>query len=59
MVLSGELFFEVRRGIHCIKPGEVMAIPSLVPRAAWTEALAVTAIDAWSPVMRKSASTKA
>jgi N-acetylglutamate synthase-like GNAT family acetyltransferase len=59
MVLSGELFFEVQGIVHCIKPGEVIAIPSSVPHAVWTEALAVTAIDAWSPVMREYESTKA
>jgi amino-acid N-acetyltransferase len=57
MVLSGELFFEVEGVVHCIKPGEVMAIPSSVPHAVWTETSAVTAIDAWSPVMRKYEST--
>lgn len=59
MVLTGELFFEVQGVVHCIKPGEVIAIPSFVPHMVWTEALAVTAIDAWSPVMRKYESTKA
>jgi len=59
MVLSGELFFEVRGVVHGIKPGEVIAIPSSVPHAVWTEALPVTAIDAWSPVMRKYESTRA
>jgi len=59
MVLSGELFFEVQGVVHCVKPGEVIAIPSSVPHAVWTEALAVTAIDAWSPVMRKYESPKA
>jgi amino-acid N-acetyltransferase len=53
MVLTGELFFEVAGVAHCIKPGEVIAIPSSVPHAVWTEELAVTAIDAWSPVMKK------
>ncbi len=59
IVLTGELFFEVRGVIHRIGPGEVIAIPSAVPHAVWTEALAVTAIDAWSPVMRKYESAKA
>jgi quercetin dioxygenase-like cupin family protein len=59
MVLAGELFFEVAGVVHGIKPGEVIAIPSSVPHAVWTEALPVTAIDAWSPVMRKYESTKA
>jgi mannose-6-phosphate isomerase-like protein (cupin superfamily) len=59
MVLTGELFFEIQGVVHCIKPGEVIAIPSSVPHAVWREVLAVTAIDAWSPVMRKYESTKA
>lgn len=59
MVLTGELFFDVAGVVHCIKPGEVIAIPSLVPHAVWTEELAVTAIDAWSPVMKKYGSTRA
>ncbi len=59
MVLSGELFFEVAGVVHCIRSGEVIAIPSSVPHAVWTEELAVTAVDAWSPVMRKYESTKA
>jgi quercetin dioxygenase-like cupin family protein len=58
MVLSGELFFEVEGVAHCIKEGEVIAIPSSVPHTVWTEELAVTAIDTWSPVMRKYESTK-
>jgi hypothetical protein len=53
MVLSGELFFEVQGTVHVIKPGEVIAIPSSVPHSVWTDALAATAVDAWSPVMRK------
>ncbi len=59
MVLSGELFFEVRGVVHPIQSGEVIAIPSSLPHAVWTEALPVTAIDAWSPVMRKYESAKA
>ncbi len=53
MVLTGKLFFDVQGAVHCLKPGEVIAIPSSVPHAVWTEDLAVTAIDARSPVMRK------
>src|SRR5262249_5066889 len=53
MVLTGELFFEVRGVVHCVRPGDVMAIPTAVPHTVWTESAAVTAIDAWSPVMRK------
>ena len=59
MVLTGELFFEVQGRTHCIRPGEVIAIPASVPHAVWTETSAVTAIDAWSPVMRKYEPTNA
>jgi amino-acid N-acetyltransferase len=59
MVLTGVLFFEVAGVVHHIKPGEVIAIPSSVPHAVWTEELAVTAIDAWSPGMKKYGSTRA
>jgi len=58
MVLKGELFFGFNDVVRCLKPGEVIAIPSSVPHSVWTEAFAVTAIDAWSPVMRKYESTK-
>lgn len=58
MVLSGELYFEVDREVHRIKAGEVIAIPSSVPHAVWTEDLPVTAVDAWSPVMKKYGSVK-
>lgn len=53
MVLSGELFFEVRGTVRCIKAGEVIAIPSSVLHAVWTGELPVTAVDAWSPVMKQ------
>ncbi len=58
MVLTGELFFEVAGIVHCVRPGEVIAIPSSVPHSVWTEELAVTAIDAWSPLMNKYSSTR-
>jgi amino-acid N-acetyltransferase len=59
MVLTGELFFEVAGVVHCIHPGEVIAIPSSVPNAVWTEELGVTALDAWSPVMERYGATRA
>jgi quercetin dioxygenase-like cupin family protein len=59
MVLSGELFFEVQGSVHCIKAQEVIAIPSSVPHAVWTGESRVTAVDAWSPVMRKYEQSKA
>jgi amino-acid N-acetyltransferase len=46
MVLTGQLFFEVAGTVHCVGAGEVIAIPSLVPHAVWTEDLAATAMDA-------------
>lgn len=58
MVLTGELYFEVAGVVHCIKPGEVIAIPSSVPHSVWTQDMTVTAIDAWSPVMKKYGATK-
>ncbi len=53
LVLSGELFFDVQGTVHRINAQEVIAIPSSVPHAVWTEESRVTAVDAWSPVMRK------
>lgn len=53
MVMEGELFFEVNGKIVCIGPGEVIAIPSMAPHAAFTKEKAVRAVDAWSPVMEK------
>ncbi len=58
MVLSGELFFDVAGVVHRIRAGEVIAIPASVPHSVWTELLAVTAVDAWSPVMRKYGAAK-
>jgi amino-acid N-acetyltransferase len=51
MVLEGELFFEVDKDTFCLKPGEVIAIPSNVAHAVFTRDKPVKAIDAWSPVM--------
>ena len=53
MVLTGELFFEIGGVVHRVKAGEVIAIPSSVPHTVWTEESPVTAVDAWSPVMKK------
>ena len=53
MVLEGELFFEVDGDTICVGPGEVIAIPSMEPHAAFTKETAVKAVDAWSPVMEK------
>jgi amino-acid N-acetyltransferase len=49
MVLSGELLFEVGGKEIRVGPGEVIALPSSVPHAAWTRELPTRAVDAWSP----------
>jgi amino-acid N-acetyltransferase len=51
LVLQGELYFETGRKMICVKEGEVIAIPSGVPHAAFTREQSVRAVDAWSPVM--------
>jgi quercetin dioxygenase-like cupin family protein len=51
MVMEGELFFEMEKNTFCLKPGEVIAIPSNIPHAVFTREKHVKAIDAWSPVM--------
>ena len=53
MVLEGELFFEVTERILCVKKGELIAIPSNIPHAAFTKNRAVIAVDAWSPIPEK------
>jgi len=53
LVLEGELFFEVPERIIGVKEGEVMAIPSSVPHAVFTQERSVKAVDAWSPVMER------
>jgi quercetin dioxygenase-like cupin family protein len=53
MVLEGELFFEVAERIICVKKGEVIAIPSNIPHAAFTKDSTVIAVDAWSPIPEK------
>ena len=51
MVLEGTLYFEVDTRIIGVGPGEVIAIPSMVPHAVFTKDTPVKAVDAWSPVM--------
>ena len=53
MVLKGELYFQLKRGVLCVKEGEVLAIPSNVPHGAFTKNIPVIAVDAWSPVLEK------
>jgi len=49
LVLEGELFFEVEGKEIRVGPGEVIALPSGVPHAAWTDRRSARAVDAWSP----------
>ena len=53
LVLEGELFFEIGGKTTGVKGSEVIAIPSNVPHAVFTEGKSVKAVDAWSPVMEK------
>lgn len=53
MVLEGELFFETKDRVLCVKKGEVIAIPANTPHAAFTKASSVIAVDAWSPIVEK------
>lgn len=53
MVLEGELFFEIAERMICVKQGEVIAIPSNVPHAVFTQKKSAKAVDAWSPPMEK------
>jgi quercetin dioxygenase-like cupin family protein len=53
MVLEGELSFELDDATYCLRPGDVIAIPSNLPHAVYTTQMRVRAIDAWSPVMAR------
>jgi quercetin dioxygenase-like cupin family protein len=43
----------VPQGTICVKKGEIIAIPSNIPHAAFTTESTVKAVDAWSPIMEK------
>ncbi len=49
LVLSGTLVFEVGGRSIPVKAGEVIALPSNVPHAAYALDEPVEAVDAWSP----------
>ena len=49
LVLEGELFFEVEGKEIRVGAGEVIALRSNVPHAAWTAGRPARAVDAWSP----------
>ena len=50
MVLEGALYFEVDSGVIRVGPGEVIALPSFVPHAVFTQDEPAKAVDAWSPI---------
>ncbi len=49
LVVEGELFFEVEGKKIRVGSGEVIALPSHVPHAVWTDECPARAVDAWSP----------
>lgn len=53
LVLHGELFFETGGTVIGVQAGDVIAIPSGVPHAAFTREQSGKAVDAWSPVMER------
>lgn len=53
MVLEGALFFDLQDKTIEVKRGEVIAIPSNLPHAVFTQNEPAKAVDAWSPVMEK------
>lgn len=53
MVLEGELYFAMEGRTVRVNKGEVIAVPSNLPHAVFTEKISAKAVDAWSPVMGK------
>ncbi len=53
MVLEGKLFFKSENKVISVGKGEVIALPSNIPHAAYTTGEAVKAVDGWSPVRDK------
>jgi amino-acid N-acetyltransferase len=49
-VIEGQLVFEIGDRSVSVGPGEIIAIPSNVPHAAFAGSKNVRAVDAWSPV---------
>ena len=53
MVLSGALYFTVQGETRKVGEGEVIALPADVEHAVFTLDEKATAVDAWSPVMKR------
>ncbi|MEK6690417.1 MAG: dimethylsulfonioproprionate lyase family protein [Nitrospirota bacterium] len=53
LILDGELTFIYEGKEVTLKPGEVIAIPSNVIHAAFTDSKPCKAVDAWSPVRKE------
>jgi amino-acid N-acetyltransferase len=52
-VIEGELFIKIADRVVRVGAGEVIAIPSNVPHAAYAESEHVRAVDAWTPVRKE------
>lgn len=52
-VIEGQLVFEIGDRSVCVGPGDIIAIPSNVPHAAFAGNGHVRAVDAWSPVRQE------
>jgi quercetin dioxygenase-like cupin family protein len=50
LVLEGTLYFKMSDKTVSVKEGEVIAIPSNIEHAVFTNDEFVRAVDAWSPV---------
>jgi quercetin dioxygenase-like cupin family protein len=53
LVIEGTLFFEIDGAVTAVDAGEVVAIPSRVPHAAFTRESIAKAVDAWSPIVEE------
>ncbi len=52
-VIEGQLVFEIGDRSVSVGPGDIIAIPSNVPHAAFAGNKNVRAVDAWSPVRQE------
>lgn len=48
-VMSGELFFEAKGAIYCLKQGDSIVIASNVEHRVWTTDAGAKAVDSWTP----------
>jgi len=48
-VISGELFFETKDAIYCLKQGDSIVIASNAEHRVWTTNEGAKAVDSWTP----------